>query len=140
MAAYGIAIGNALNALRKGQASVDEVMALRDQVQAIVSAQGDLSAALKDIDAEIQRQGAGPKAPPPPPSERFVAQIDGLDLSDAVKLKIEAALHEAVMAEIAKLDTGGDLVASPLSRAKGLTSVLGGRPWPPVMGLMIQPR
>ena len=42
------------------------------------------------------------------------------------------------MAEIAKLDTRGDLVATPLSQAKELSFLAPDRPWPPVMGLILQ--
>ena len=120
VAVYGIAIGNALAALAKGPTSAEELLMLRDQTRAIVGAQGDLVAALKELDAEIARRGTGAKAAPAPASERFVAQIDGLALPDKVKAEIEQSLQKAVMAEIAKLDTGGDMVASPLSRIKRL--------------------
>jgi len=124
VALYGVAIGNALSALSKGQTSADELVALRDQTQAIVGAQGDLIAALKELDAEIARRG-GAKAAPAPASERFVAQIDGLALPDKLKAEIEQSLQKAVMPEIAKLDTGGDMVASPLSQIKAFGPGLG---------------
>lgn len=126
IALYGMAIGNALSALSKGQTSADELVMLRDQAKAIVDAQGDLVAALKELDAEIARRG-GIKAAPAPPSERFVAQIDGLVLSDKMKAEIEQSLQKAVMAEIAKLDTRGDMVASPLSQIKSFGPGLGWR-------------
>jgi crotonobetainyl-CoA:carnitine CoA-transferase CaiB-like acyl-CoA transferase len=107
---YGVAIGNAL---RKPDTSVDELVALRDHAQSIVSAQGDLVAALKSLDDAIAAGAGKPAAAPA--SERFVAQIDGLALSDAVKSEIEQAIQKAVSAEVAKIDTAGDLVATPLS-------------------------
>lgn len=125
IALYGVAIGNAL-LHSKGQTSVDDLIALRDQTKMIVDAQGDLVAALRELDAEIDRRG-GAKAAPPPPSERFVAQIDGLALPDKAKADIEQALQKAVMAEIAKLDTHGDMVVSPLSQIKAFGLGLGGR-------------
>jgi hypothetical protein len=121
IALYGVAIGNALSPLSKGQASVDDLVALRDQAKAIVTSQGDVVAALRELEAEIARRG-GVKGPPEPASERFVAQIDGLALPDAVKAEIEQSLQ---MAEIAKIDTGGDLVATPLSKAKLMPAIMG---------------
>jgi hypothetical protein len=115
IALYGVAIGNALSSLSKGQASVDQLVMLRDQAKAIVAAQGDLVAALRELEAEIARRG-GTKAAPEPASERFVAQIDGLNLPDKAKADVEQALQKAVMAEIAKIDTKGDMVASPLAK------------------------
>jgi hypothetical protein len=111
MMPYGVAIGNALS---RTDASTDELMALRDHAHAIVSAQGDLVAALKTLDAEIGARGAG-KAAATPAVERFVAQIEGVVLPDAAKAEIEQAIQKAVSVEIAKIDTGGDMVATPLS-------------------------
>src|SRR5437868_5796718 len=109
MMPYGVAIGNALN---RSDASTDELVALRDQARSIVSAQGDLVAALRALDAEIGGRGAGKAAPV---VERFVAQIDGAALPNAVKAEIEHAIQQAVGAEIARIDTAGDMVATPLS-------------------------
>lgn len=124
IALYGVAIGNALSSMSKGQTSIDELIVLRDQAKAIVDAQGDLVAALRELEAEIGRRG-GAKSAPEPASERFVAQIDGLALPDKVKGEIEQALQKAVMAEIAKIDTGGDMVASPLARIKAFGPGIG---------------
>lgn len=121
IALYGVAIGNALSPQSKGQTSVDDLIMLRDQTRAIVDAQGDLVTALSELEAEIARRG-GAKAEPPA-EERFIAQIDGLTLPDAVKVEIEQSLYKAVMAEIARLDTGGDMVATPLSKAKLAPSI-----------------
>lgn len=124
MMAYGLAIAHVLSAQRKGQTSTEELVALRDQAKATVDAQGDLVAALRELDAEIARRG-GAKAAPEPAGERFVAQIDGLALPDKAKADIEQALHQAVMAEIAKIDTKGDMIASPLSQIKAFGPGLG---------------
>ena len=124
IALYGIAIGNALNNLAKGQTSIDDLIMLRDQAKAIVESQGDLVSALRELEAEIARRG-GAKAAPEPPSERFVAQIDGVAIPDKLKADIEQALQKAVMVEIAKLDTGGDMIASPLSAIKAFGPGIG---------------
>src|SRR5713226_4354723 len=123
MMPYGVAIGDALS---RTDASTDELVALRDSAHAIVSAQGDLVAALKALDAEIGDRGAG-KTASTPVVERFVAQIDGVPLPDAVKAEIEQAIQQAVSAEIAKIDTGGDMVATPLSALKAFGGGIGSR-------------
>jgi hypothetical protein len=38
--------------------TLDELLALRDHAQAVVTAQGDLKGALERLDAEIKRRGA----------------------------------------------------------------------------------
>ena len=111
---YGIGIGDALAAVAKGRASPDDLVALRDQARAIVGAQGDLVAAVKALDAEIARRGA--TAPALPVVERFVAEIDGVALPAKVKDEIEKAIQQAVGVEIARIDTGGDMVETPLSK------------------------
>jgi hypothetical protein len=113
MMPYGLAIGNAL---RKPDASMDELIAPRDHAQSIVSAQGDLVAALKSLDEAIAQ--SKDKAAGAPVTERFVAQIEGLSLSDAIKSEIEQAIQKAVTAEIAKIDTAGEMVATPLSKIR----------------------
>lgn len=118
---YGVAIGNALAAAAKGPASVDDLVSLRDHARQIVGVQGDLVAALNALDAEIAKRG-GAKAEPVPEVERFVAQIDGAPLSEELKTEIEQAIQKAVTAEIAKLDTRGDMVATPLSQIKAFGS------------------
>jgi hypothetical protein len=111
---YGVGIGNALAAAAKGQASADDLVSLRDHARAIVGAQGDLVAALKALDAEIAkrdtRTAAGPVV------ERFVAQLEGVALPEKVKDEIERAIQKAVAVEIAKIDTGGNMVETPLSK------------------------
>jgi hypothetical protein len=125
VALYGVAIGDALSPTKKEQTPTDKLVMLRDHASAIVSTQGDLVAALRDLEAEIARRGGG-KAAPVATSERFIAQIDGLALSDKLKGEIEQALQKAVMAEIAKIDKGGDMVASPLSQIQAFGSGIGG--------------
>ena len=120
IAPYGIAIGNALS---KSVTSMEELVALRDRARELVSIQGDLVGALKALDAEIASYGAAKAAPAA--EERFVAQIEGLALPDKLKAEIEQSLFKAVMAEIAKIDTRGDLVATPLSMAKLSPSIAG---------------
>lgn len=121
VAPYGIAIANALS---KSTTTVEELLALRDHVREIVGAQGDLAAAVDALDAEIA--GRGTAKSPPLAGERFVVQIEGLSLTDTAKAEIEQALHKAVMAEVARIDNGGDLVATPLSRAKLTPASVGG--------------
>jgi Domain of unknown function (DUF1843) len=125
VALYGVAIGDALSTKKKEQTPTDKLVMLRDQAKAIINTQGDLVAALRDLETEIARRGDA-KAAPVPAVERLVAQIDGLALSDKVKGEIEQALQKAVMAEIAKIDKGGDMVASPLSQIKAFGSGTGG--------------
>jgi hypothetical protein len=122
---YGIGIGDALAAVAKGRASADGLVALRDQARAIVGAQGDLVAALTALDAEIAGRGA--TAPAAPVVERFVAQIDGVALPAKVKDEIEKAIQQAVAVEIAKIDTGGDMVETPLSKLGKFGSGIGAR-------------
>jgi hypothetical protein len=125
---YGVGIGDALS---RRDTPIGELLALRDHTRAIVGAQGDLVAALKELDAEIARRGPGTGAAPAPASARFVAEIGGLELPDKVKAEICQAVEKAVMAEIAKLDSGGDMVATPLSQIKsfglGFGSHTGGK-------------
>jgi hypothetical protein len=122
---YGIGIGDALAAVAKGRASADGLVALRDQARAIVGAQGDLVAALQALDAEIARRGA--TAPAGPVVERFVAEIDGVALPAKVKDEIEKAIQQVVAVEIAKIDTGGDMVETPLSKLGKFGSGIGAR-------------
>lgn len=53
---YGVAISDAL---RDPNTSLDELIAHRDHAREVLSAQGDLKAALERLDAEIQRRGGG---------------------------------------------------------------------------------
>ena len=122
---YGIGIGDALAAFAKDQASADDLVVLRDQARAIVGAQGDLVAALKALDDELAKRGAAAAAAPV--VERFVAQIDGVALPAKVKDEIEKAIQQAVAVEIARLDTGGDMVETPLSKLGKFGSGIGAR-------------
>lgn len=53
---YGVAISDALS---DPNTSVEELIAHRDHAREVLSAQGDLRAALERLDAEIQRRGGG---------------------------------------------------------------------------------
>ena len=126
---YGVGIGDALAAVARGEASVDDLVPLRDQARAIVAGQGDLVAALKALDSEIAKRGGG-KTAAAPAIERFVAEIDGAALPKALKEEIEAAITKAATAAIARIDTKGDMVATPLSKIRsfglGIGSSTGG--------------
>jgi hypothetical protein len=122
---YGIGIGDALAAAAGGRASADDLVALRDQARTIVGAQGDLVEALKALDAELSRRGAAAAAAPV--VERFVAQIDGVALPAKVKDEIEHAIQLAIAPEIARIDTGGDMVETPLSRLGKFGDGIGAR-------------
>jgi hypothetical protein len=126
MMEYGIAVGDAISASQKGLVSTETLGALRDQVSTIVGAQGDLIAALKELDAEISRRG-GKLGNPEPEGDRFVAQITGLVIPDALRADVCQALQKAVMAEIAKLDKGGDMIATPLSQLRSFGSGFGSK-------------
>jgi hypothetical protein len=54
---YGVAIADAL---RDPKSSLDELIAHRDHARQVLAAQGDLSAALKRLEAEIARRGGKP--------------------------------------------------------------------------------
>lgn len=130
MLAYGVAIGSAL---AKGNASTDELLALRSQARAVLDAQGDLVSALGALDEEIGRRGGAVPAtrdtavpPAPTPSERFVVQMLDVPLSPESKRNIELAIVAALRDTLAKVDTGGDLAVSPLSELKRFGAGLGG--------------
>ena len=50
---YGVAISDAL---KDPQSSLEDLAALRDRAQQILDEHGDLAAALKDLEAEIDRR------------------------------------------------------------------------------------
>jgi hypothetical protein len=120
VALYGIAIGDALNAAASNEATTEDLIELRDQVSALIAAQGDLPAALKALEDEIARRGASQAITPT--QERFVVQFDSVALPATMKAAIERSLIDAAMAQIAQIDTGGDKIATPLSRLRGLLS------------------
>lgn len=122
---YGVGIGDALAAVAAGRASPGDLVSLRDHAGAIVGAQGDLVAALKALDGEIDKRGA--KAAATATVERFVAEIDGAALPDKVKDDIEQAIQKAVAGELGKIDTKGDMVEAPLSRIASFGSGFGAR-------------
>lgn len=127
MLVYGVAIGGAV---ARGNATLEELVALRSHARAIIDAQGDLAAALTVLDTEIASRGgsAGPKTVPPQPSpgERFVVQIVGLPIPPAAQQRIEAIINETVTNALARHDAGGDLVITPLSQIKAFGGRLGG--------------
>lgn len=53
---YGVAISDALG---DPNTSLEELVAHRDHAREVLSAQGDLKAALERLDSEIQRRGGG---------------------------------------------------------------------------------
>jgi len=132
IAPYGIGIGNALS---KSTTTMEELVAWRDRARAVAGAQGDLVAALKALNAEIARRGADGKVAPSA-GERFVAQVEGLAIPAATTKEIEDAIERAVLREIAKLDSGGDFVATPLSQIRSFGSGPGGR----TLGRYITPK
>jgi hypothetical protein len=124
MLLYGVMIGQALKAKSVG---VQELLVLRDQVRATVSAQGNLVEALAELEAEIDRRGGeaaarpAAKSGPAAPSlvgPKFLVQIMDMDLADAAVRRIEQGMRDLVMNEIARVDTKGDFVATPLSEMK----------------------
>ena len=127
MLVYGVAIGGAL---ARGTAAIEELVALRSHAKAIVDAQGDLASALTALDKEIATRGgpAGEKSAPPEaaPGERFVVQIVGLPIPPAAKQNIEQVINETVRSALGRLDSGGDLVFTPLSKIKSFGAGLGG--------------
>lgn len=128
MLVYGVAIGGAI---ARGSAAIEELVALRSHAKAIVDAQGDLTSALTALDKEIASRGgpAGAKSAPPEPAtpgERFVVQIVGLPIPPAAKQKIEQVIGETVKTAIARIDTRGDRIATPLSQIKSFGGGLGG--------------
>jgi hypothetical protein len=117
---YGAAIGNALH---HGTATLEELVALRDNTKAIIDSQGDLRSALQALDTEIGKRSAGTS---PSPSERFVIQLDNILVDADGRKKMEHALNEALRTSIASLDSQGDLIATPLSELTTFGAGLGG--------------
>jgi hypothetical protein len=62
-------------------------------------------------------------------------QIVGLPIPAAAKQNIENTINETVKTAIARLDTGGDLVMTPLSKIKSFGGGLGGA----TAGIWIRP-
>lgn len=124
---YGVAIGGAL---ARGSAALEELVALRSHAKSIVDAQGDLASALTALDKEIASRGgpAGEKSAPlePAPGERFVVQIVGLPIPPEAKQKIEQVIIDTVKTALGRIDNGGDLVITPLSKIKSFGGGLGG--------------
>jgi Domain of unknown function (DUF1843) len=127
MLVYGAAIGGAI---ARGNAALGELVALRSHAKALVDAQGDLAAALTTLDQEIANRGgpAGEKSVPPQPTpgERFLVQVLGLAIPPTAKQKIEQVINDTVKTVLARHDSGGDLVITPLSQIKSFGGGLGG--------------
>ncbi len=139
MLLYGVMIGQAL---RAKSVSVQELTILRDQVQATVDAQGNLVEALAELNSEIARRGGAAAATPrgapkaADASRRFLVDVSGLAIPDGVMARIELRLRDAVIEELASVDNGGDLVATPLSETRTWGGGLGGA----LAGMFIRPR
>jgi Domain of unknown function (DUF1843) len=118
---YGVAIGNAI---ASSSTSLDELLALRSQAQAIVEGHGDLASAVTALDREIASRG-GPVSAAGTPPDRFVVQIDGLKIPSDAKSKIELAINEAVKSTLARHDVG-TVSITPLSQIKSFGAGLGG--------------
>lgn len=129
MMLYGVMISDALRA--KG-VTLPELVILRDQVQAVVSAQGNLLEGLGALEAEIARRSVGtgtkgePPAAPAVTSPRFVLHLLDLDLPASAVERIEQRIGELALEEIAKLDTKGDYALTPLSGMKAWGGGWGG--------------
>jgi hypothetical protein len=135
MLAYGMAIGQALF---RGGAKDDELLALRDQANEMLRTQGDLAAAVAALDDEIAKRGGATakRAPPAPPESRFLIHLT-LPLPPERRARLEQAINKVVLEELAGFDTKGDLVATPLSEIKAF-----GARWPggATAGMWIEPR
>ena len=118
---YGVAIGNAI---ASSSTTIDELLALRSQAQALVDGHGDLAAAITALDKEIAGRG-GPASSTGAPPERFVVQTVGLTIPPEAKLKIEQAINDAVKTTLARHDAG-PVVITPLSQIKSFGAGLGG--------------
>lgn len=118
---YGVAIGNAI---ASPTTSLDELMALRSQAQAIVEGHGDLASAVAALDKEIAGRG-GPVSAGGAPPDRFVVQMDGLKISDDARQKIEGAINDAVKTALARHEVG-QVTITPLSQIKSFGAGLGG--------------
>ncbi len=126
---YGVLIRDALQ--QKG-ADTQELAALSDQARAALLSQADLQRAVEELDREIARR-SGAKGGGE--AERFVIEAIGLGLSAEVRRRLESRLKDVVLEELAGVDTGGDLVATPLSDLKAFP---GGHPG--LAGMFIRQR
>ncbi|NWG26264.1 MAG: hypothetical protein HXY30_17925 [Pseudorhodoplanes sp.] len=124
MLLYGVFVADALKA--KG-VPASELRILRDQVRAIVEAQGDLVQALAALDREIEARGeepgtkAGSKggaALPASYTQRFMIQLSGVDLTDEEVKRIEKRFGEVAQEEFARIDRRPELAATPISDMK----------------------
>jgi hypothetical protein len=58
--------------------------------------------------------------------QRFVVQVNDLPIPADVKARIEHAINRVVTEELARIDTRGDLVITPLSAIKSYGQGIGG--------------
>ena len=121
MPPYGIAIANAI---ASGNATVNELTALRSQAQALVESHGDLASAVTALDEEIAKRG-GSVSTGGAASERFLVETIGLKLSGDAKKQIEKAINDAVKGVLARHDAGSAVI-TPLSQIKSFGAGLGG--------------
>ncbi|PWB65097.1 MAG: hypothetical protein C3F17_05050 [Bradyrhizobiaceae bacterium] len=125
---YGVVISELLG---RESVSVRELETLREQVRDAVGAQGDLVAALNSLDAAIAQRGGGAEtsvAPGPRPPHRYWHIGTAVPVDAQTADRIAERLKAVVMDEIARIDTGGDLVATPLAAKEfwGFQPGLGG--------------
>lgn len=137
IALYGVWVAQAL---RTKGVSVEELKVLRDQVHAVVSTQGDLGAALAELDREIEKRGGdkqgGDKGRGGGTAQRFVVHVAGVPLDEGQTGRIEKRLGEVMLEELGRIDNRGDFVATPLSQVETWGAGLGGR----TPGIYIQMR
>lgn len=115
---YGAAIGYAL---MKGDVPTKELIELKQQAEGLVSDHGNLHEALAALEDEISRRKDAPpaaKSGPAPSAEKFVIDLPEIGLSADQRNAMQARLRDAVLSELAKIDTGGDLTATALSELK----------------------
>jgi Domain of unknown function (DUF1843) len=120
IAVYGVAIGNAL---ANQSSTIDELLTLRSQAQAIVDTHGDLASAVSALDKEIATRG-GPVGATGASPTRFMVQTVGLKIPSAARQKIEQAINDAVKTALARHDATP--VITPLSQIKSFGAGLGG--------------
>jgi len=120
VALYGVAIGYALE---KGDVATSELLELRKRARALISDQGNLVDALIALEGEISKRedtpasviaGSGEDIQ----SEKFVIYLPTIGLQPDVREHIQVQLQNVVLNELAKIDTGGSLKATPLSEIK----------------------
>lgn len=117
---YGVLIRDAL---QRKDGDLGDLVDLSRQARLMLLLQPDLARAVEELEAEIARR-SGRKGVPG--SEKFVVETVGLTLTPEVRERIQQRFREAALEELARLDTGGDLTATPLSEVKGFPGGHGG--------------